>query len=170
MNKEKRVAVVPGSFDPITNGHLDIIKKAAVDFDEVYVAVMINPEKNYMFSLEERQELVESAVGGLKNTKVISSRGWLWELARDLNACAIVKGYRNETDLEYERKMAVFNEQHYPKGKTILIKSEEFLSNISSTLVREHINDQKSVSDFLPKAVIEKIQEIQSKKNSPTSN
>ena len=91
----ERIAIVPGSFDPITNGHLDIIKKAAALYDKVYVAVMINDKKTYMFTLEERRMIAESATAEIGGVEVISSSGWLWELAKDLGACAIVKGYRN---------------------------------------------------------------------------
>ena len=106
---KQRIAIVPGSFDPITNGHIDIIRRAAELYDRVFVAVMINDQKKYRFTLEEREAIARAATEDMERVEVISSSGWLWELARDLGACAIVKGYRNETDLEYEKKMAEFN-------------------------------------------------------------
>lgn len=156
----ERIAIVPGSFDPITNGHLDIIKKAAALYDKVYVAVMINDKKTYMFTLEERRMIAESATAEIDGVEVISSSGWLWKLAKDLGACAIVKGYRNEADLRYEQEMAVFNDAHNPEAKTVLLKAEEELEGLSSTLIREKIRKGEALEGYLPEAAIEKIKEI----------
>ena len=105
-NKE-RIALVPGSFDPITNGHLAIIEKASRLYDKVLVAVMINPQKDYMFTLTQREEIARVSCEGMDNVTVISSEGWLWKLAKDMGACAIVKGYRNDKDLEYKYPLTV---------------------------------------------------------------
>ena len=156
----ERIAIVPGSFDPITNGHLDIIKKAAALYDKVYVAVMINDKKTYMFTLEERRMIAESATAEIDRVEVISSSGWLWKLAKDLGACAIVKGYRNEADLRYEQEMAAFNDAHNPEAKTVLLKAEADLEGLSSTLIREKIRKGEELEGYLPKAAIEKIKEI----------
>ena len=158
--KEKRIAIVPGSFDPITFGHIDIVKRALESFDKVYLAVMINPSKNYMFTLEERKAIANVALKDLENVEVISSDGMLWELALSLNACAIVKGYRNDIDLEYERKMAEFNEAHNPKAKTVLLKANEELQELSSTKVREFIKNHKGLADYIPPAAIREIEKI----------
>ena len=157
---QERIAVVPGSFDPITNGHLDIIKKAAALYDKVFVAVMINDKKKYMFTLEERRMIAESAIEGIDRVEVISSSGWLWELAKSLGACAIVKGYRNEADLRYEQEMAEFNEAHYPEAKTVLLRAENGLEELSSTLIREKIKKNESLEGYLPTAAIRRIKEI----------
>ncbi len=156
----KRIAIVPGSFDPITNGHISIIKKAIELYDCVYVAVMINDQKTYMFSLDERRQIAEACLAGFPKVSVISSNGMLWELAKSLGACAIVKGYRNARDLEYEKGMAEFNSKHYPDAETVLIKSDEDMSHISSTLVREQITAQKEVLSYLPIEAIEVINKI----------
>lgn len=156
----ERIAIVPGSFDPMTNGHLDIIKKAAALYDKVYVAVMINDKKTYMFTLEERRMIAESATAEIDGVEVISSSGWLWKLAKDLGACAIVKGYRNESDLRYEQEMAAFNDAHNPEAKTVLLKAEADLEGLSSTLVREKIRKGEALEGYLPEAAIEKIKEI----------
>lgn len=157
---QERIAVVPGSFDPITNGHLYIIKKAAELYDKVYVAVMINDKKKYMFTLEERKMIAESAVEGIDRVEVISSSGWLWELAKSLGACAIVKGYRNEEDLRYEQEMAEFNEARYPEAKTVLLKANDSLAALSSTLIREKIRKNESLDAYLPETAIKRIKEI----------
>lgn len=160
--KKEGIAVVPGSFDPITNGHIDIIKKAAKLYEKVYVAVMINSQKKYMFSLEQRKTIAERAMEeiALDNVTVISSSGWLWELAKELGACAIVKGYRNDKDLAYEREMAEFNEKHNPDAKTVLIKADEKMTELSSTVIRQKIIDGESLEEFLPTKAIEEIKRI----------
>ena len=162
MNKE-RIAIVPGSFDPITNGHISIIKKATESYDKVYVAVMINDQKEYMFSLEERKEIAIAALRDFDKVCVISSRDWLWHLCMEIGACAIVKGYRNETDLEYEQKMASFNKEHYPLAQTVLIKADDSMTDLSSTLIRERIRKHQSLEEFLPNGAIEEIKKIRSK-------
>ena len=88
----KKIAIVPGSFDPITNGHVDIVKRAAEEYETVYLAVMINESKKYLFDIEQRTEIAKSAVCDIPNVRVISSEGMLWKLAQDLDADAIVKG------------------------------------------------------------------------------
>ena len=162
--KQERIAIVPGSFDPITNGHLYVIKKAAQEYSKLYVAVMINDQKRYMFTLQEREAIARAAVADLPNVEVISSSGWLWELARDLGACAIVKGYRNEIDLEYENKMAIFNKERYPLAETVMIRADDTMRELSSTLVRELINGEKSLEEYLPIGAIEEIKKIASGK------
>ena len=159
MNKE-RIAIVPGSFDPMTNGHISIVKRAIEDYDRVYVAVMINNEKRYMFSLEEREEIAKACLKDLPKAEVISSRDWLWRLCIELDACAIVKGYRNENDLEYERKMAEFNKEHCPTAETVLIKSDALLSDLSSTVVRKLIFTGKDLHGVMPDEAIEVIKKI----------
>ena len=151
----KRIAIVPGSFDPITNGHLDILRRAAAEYDVVYLAVMINSSKQYLFSIEQRTEIAKAATSELKNVKVISSEGMLWALAKELDADAIVKGYRNQTDYAYELEMAKFNEEHYPKAKTVLLKANSELEGLSSTSVREMLSNNESIEGLMPKSAAE---------------
>lgn len=158
--KEKTIAIVPGSFDPITNGHINIVKRAINDYDKVYLAVMINPDKEYMFTISQRERIAKAAVSDIKNVEVISSEGLLWELAKSLGACAIVKGYRNSTDLVYEKKMAEFNRAHYPQAETVLLMADDELSDISSTLVRKMIEDNTSLEGVLPSGAIAEINKI----------
>ncbi len=156
----KSIAIVPGSFDPITYGHIDIVKRAAEKYNVVYLAVMINDQKRYMFTLEQRKTIAQRAICDLPNVKVISSDGMLWELAQSLKADAIVKGYRNSTDYDYEINMAKFNSEHYPPAKTILLKANEQLINMSSTFLRERINNNESFDDCLPSAAADEVKRI----------
>ena len=157
---KQRIAVVPGSFDPITNGHIDVIRRATELYDKVFVAVMINDQKKYRFTLEEREAIARAALEGIERVEVISSRGWLWELAKELGACAIVKGYRNETDLEYEQKMAAFNKEHNPDAETVLLKASDGLETLSSTVVRERMLNDEQIDGLLPEKAIELIKKI----------
>ena len=158
--KKEGVAIVPGSFDPITLGHVDIARRAAERFEHVYLAVMINPDKRYMFTLDERVEIAKAALVGIDSIEVISSEGMLWKLALDLGACAIVKGVRNEVDREYELKMAEFNSAHNPEAETILLDTAPALAHISSTLVRKAIENDQPLTDYLPQKAIEAIRKI----------
>ena len=162
--KNASVAVIPGSFDPITYGHLDLVERASAQYDKVYLAVMINRAKTYMFSLEERTKIALAATKAYDNVEVISSEGMLWELALRLNACAIVKGYRNEKDLAYEQEMAEYNLAHNPNAPTVLLESKSDLINVSSTVVRERILKGESLEDLLPKACEDLLREFLLKK------
>ena len=165
-NKDLRIAIVPGSFDPITNGHIDIVRRAKECYDKVYLAVMINDAKEYMFTLEEREAIAKAALEAMEGVEVISSRGYLWKLAQSLGACAIVKGIRNETDRAYELKMAEYNAEHYPDAKTVLLDTTEELKDLSSTLVREMISNKDAIKAYLPERAIAKIEEILREKSS----
>lgn len=160
MTKENKIAIVPGSFDPITCGHVALIKEALARYKKVYVAVMINPDKEYWFTLAQREQIARAALDGIAGIEVISSEGMLWELALTLGAEAIVKGYRNETDLAYEKKMAAFNTAHNPSAPTILIPSSNELAHISSTAVRERLRAGESLEGYLPPKAIQAIQAI----------
>lgn len=146
-----RIAIVPGSFDPMTLGHLDVIRRAARIFDLVVVAIMVNPEKadTAMFSFEEKKKIAELSCLNIDNVTVITSEGMLWELAQSLGACAIVKGLRNESDLAYEKEMAVYNHEHYPLAETLYMQSYGEMAHISSSLVREKILNGELPSDML---------------------
>ena len=161
--KKYSVGIVPGSFDPITLGHIDVIRRASELCERVYVAVMINAEKEYMFSLDERREIARAACEDISNVEVISSEGMLYMLAEALSAEVIIKGVRNEKDREYELMMARFNEEKYPPAKTLLLEADEALSGISSTLVREGIINKGEIEELLSPRTMEKINKIKEK-------
>lgn len=150
MKDGKTVAVIPGSFDPITLGHIELVRYAAKNYDTVFLAVMINPAKSYMLSIDERVSVARAAVSDIDNVSVVSSVGMLWELCRDLCADAIVKGYRNDGDYAYEMDMASFNEAHYPQAKTVLLRSVPELEGVSSTLLRERLARGETIDGLLP--------------------
>jgi len=164
-DKKNGKAIVPGSFDPITNGHVDIVKRAARMYDKVYLAVMINVDKKYMFSMEERKAIAEAAVSGIDGVEVITSEGYLWKLCRELDVCAIVKGVRNERDREYEMKMAEYNSAKNPDAETILLETDPKFAHISSTAVREKIHLSEDISNYIPPEALCKLEKILSEKN-----
>lgn len=134
-----RTAIVPGSFDPMTVGHLDVVKRALALFDRVAVAVMNNPEKEYMFTPAERLRIAELTVAGFERVFVISSDGLTAELYASLGACALVKGIRNGGELSYELMQADFNSQRPERCETIFLPASPGMRRISSTSVRRSI-------------------------------
>lgn len=152
-----KIAIVPGSFDPMTLGHLDIVKRAAVLFDSVVVAVMVNDAKKYMFSMEDRLEIAKLTCEGIENVSVIADDGLLADLAKKMNACAIVKGVRNAEDYVYEEKMAHYNALKNPNAQTVLLVCDPALANISSTEVRERLEKKKDISDIVSQNAIKYI-------------
>jgi pantetheine-phosphate adenylyltransferase len=150
-------ALVPGSFDPITLGHIAIIESAARLFDCVTVCVMVNEEKKYMLSLEERAELIEKAVSHLENVKVDTWSGWLFEYAEKNGIDVIVKGIRCEKDTAFEILQADFNRDKYPAAQTVLIPAPEGMGEVSSTLVREKALQGEDLSSLVPENVAIKI-------------
>ena len=160
------IALIPGSFDPITLGHVDIIERAAVKFDKVYVAVMNNDSskhdkalssKTYMFDMQTRLELVRLSTEHIGNVEVVSSCGMLIDLFDELGADVIVKGIRNSADLEYELIHAKWNKAHNLRVETLLLSADERFSTVSSTVVRDYIAHSKydELHDVLQARVIE---------------
>lgn len=119
--QQERIAVVPGSFDPITKGHMDIIRRAQTLFDKVIVLVVINALKNPCFSVQERVELIRDSIQGIDGVEVDSYDGLLVDYVRDAGACAIVKGLRAVSDFEYEFQMALINKELYNKVETVFL-------------------------------------------------
>lgn len=145
--------ILPGSYDPITLGHLEVIKRAAKEFDEVFVTVFINPEKKYMFSTDDRVKMIELATEDIQNVTVDSSDGYVVDYMRERGIDKIVKGYRNDIDLEYERRQAEFN---LSRGgyETALWLCDDSFSHISSSKARELIEEGGDLSTLLPEKVI----------------
>ncbi len=148
-------AVYPGTFDPVTNGHVDIVERSARVFDEVVVAVYIDPPKSLMFSVDERVEMVRAAVSHVPNTEVQPFGGLLVELADRLRANVIVRGLRIGSDFEYEREMALMNRRLLPDVETACLLSSLEYQFVSSTRVKEIAALGGDVSEFIPAHVIE---------------
>ena len=130
------LAIVPGSFDPMTMGHLELVKKALKRYDRVVVAVMVNPAKRYCFDMETRLEIAKKTVEDLPRVTVLAEKGLLIDLFDRLNAKAVCKGWRNETDYYYELKMADWNRAHNPRFRTEIIYSHGEYATLSSTEIR----------------------------------
>ena len=148
------LAIVPGSFDPMTLGHLAVIRRAAAEYDKVVVAVMVNAEKSYLFSMEERVAIARKTVAGLANVRVLSDAGYLIDLFDRLGADAVCKGYRNAEDLAYEQSMDAWNRAHNPRFITKLYPSEEGLHTVSSTEVRERLERGEVLEDLIAPAAL----------------
>ncbi len=148
----KRKAVFPGSFDPITNGHCDIILRGIALFDEVIVAVGINSEKKYMFDLEERKKFIEIAFKNESKVKVISFEGLTIDLCRKMNANYLLRGIRNSGDFEFEKAIAQTNAK-LSNIETIFMLTNTDTSFISSTIVRDIIRNNGDCSLLVPKSV-----------------
>jgi len=152
-------ALVPGSFDPVTNGHLDIIERAARHFDTVIVAVIRNPQKTQsLFTLEERQELLGECVGHLGNVRIEFFKGLLVDFAKDHGAEAIVKGLRAVSDFDYELQMAQMN-QSLSGIDTFFLSTSPNYSFLSSSLVREVAKYGGDVSAMVPPVVGKRLAE-----------
>lgn len=151
--------IMPGSYDPVTTGHREVIKRVAEREDEVYVVIFTNPEKEYTFSLEDRVAMLMLATEDLDNVMVSYSLGYVVDYMREHGIDRIVKGYRNERDLEWERVQAEYNLAH-GGYETELIKADNEYLHVSSTLVRERLKNGEPVDDLLPENVIEYIKNI----------
>ena len=148
-------ALIPGSFDPMTLGHLNIVKRALEEYDRVTVAVMINDAKQYAHTIEERAEMAKLTVQGLSGVEVVVDRGMLVDLFDRVGADAIVKGVRNEKDRAYEAEMAAYNLSKNPRAKTVLLEADPTLGDLSSTLVREKLASGERPEGLLAPAVLD---------------
>ena len=147
-------AIYPGSFDPVTIGHLNIIRRAAEIFDHLTVCVMVNAGKNPMFTLEERVELIRRVTKDLPNVEVDSSGELLAEYARKKGKCVIVKGLRAGSDFENEFQMAMINHKLNPDLDTMFLTAEHQYTYLSSSMVKELGRYHVDLTDFLPEEII----------------
>ena len=148
-------AVYPGTFDPVTTGHVDIVERTARLFDEVVVAVYIDPPKSLMFSVDERVDMVRAATGHVQRVDVRPFGGLLVELANRVHATVIVRGLRIGSDFEYEREMALMNRRLLPGVETACLLSSLEYQFVSSTRVKEIAALGGDVSEFIPAHVVE---------------
>ena len=147
-------AIYPGSFDPVTNGHLDVVERARKLFDEVVVAVAHNDEKQPLFSLEERFELLRQTVGQIDNVRIAQFDGLLVEFARTEKANAVIRGLRAVSDFEFEFQMALMNRKLESTVETIFLMPKEEYTYLSSRLVKEIARLGGDVSKFVPAVVV----------------
>ena len=149
-----KIAIYPGSFDPITSGHLNIIRRAANIFDRLIVCVMVNGAKSPMFTQQERVDMIRCVVQDIPNVEVESSDELLAEYARKKGSCVIVKGLRAGSDFENEFQMALINHKINPDLDTMFLTSEHQYMYLSSSMVKELGNYNVDLSDFLPEQII----------------
>lgn len=155
----ERLAVCPGSFDPVTLGHLDIMTRASELFDRVIVLVPINYDKTPCFSTEERLEMIREVTKNLPNIEVESFNGLLADFVREKKACAIVKGLRATTDFEYEFQMALVNRKLYAEAETVFLVTKSENMYLSSSIVRQIASFGGDISSFVPPEIADRIKE-----------
>jgi pantetheine-phosphate adenylyltransferase len=153
------IAVYPGSFDPITNGHLDIIERAASVFDEVIVTVATNSEKHPMFTLEERKEMLAEVCAHLENVKVDSFTGLLVQYAQTTGAGVIVKGLRAVSDFQYEFEMAMMNRKLAPDVETVFLMTGAENAYLSSSIVKEISALGGAISEMVPETIAHRMRQ-----------
>lgn len=153
-------AIITGSFDPITLGHIEIIKKASSFFDEIYVVALLNESKKYMFSLSEKREIMELSLEGMANVIVDTFDGMTADYMHKHEITKIVRGIRNAEDKEYEEKLAKAMNSFDKNFETIFIESDEKFVNVSSTYVREKIEKGESIDGLVDSKAKERILEI----------
>lgn len=147
-------AIFPGSFDPVTNGHLDIIKRSAAIFDEVFVVVLTNTAKKPMFSANERQSFIQKATEKMHNVKVLAKEADLTvNVARTLEAQVIIRSVRNTQDLEFEQSIAAMNKELAPKIETLILLTDPKYAFLSSTLVKEVARFKGELGNLVPPIV-----------------
>ena len=154
MNK---IVICPGSFDPVTRGHVEIIKRAAKMFDHVIVAVLVNSAKKPCFSTDERLDMLRLALGNIHNVEIASFEGLLANYCKERKADAVIRGLRAVTDFEYEFQMALTNKKLNPNLETIFLTADSDSMYLSSSMVREVASMGGDISNFVPACVCEKI-------------
>jgi pantetheine-phosphate adenylyltransferase len=156
---KKVIAIYPGSFDPPTNGHLDLVERGSKIFDELVVAILRNPEKDPLFSLGERRRMLEDLTSGFKNVQVDTFDGLMVDYAIKVNATAVLRGIRALSDYEYELQMALMNRKLQPELETVFMMPAEQYSYLSSRLVREVARLGGQIDGLVPEMVEQRLRE-----------
>ncbi|HEX2786937.1 MAG TPA: pantetheine-phosphate adenylyltransferase [Ignavibacteria bacterium] len=156
---KKITALYPGTFDPITNGHLDIIKRASKLFDKIIVTIAVNSGKKQLFTKQERRDMIEECVKNYGNVKVDIFDGLLVDYAKKKNASVLIRGLRAVSDFEYEFQMSLINHKLDSELTTIFMMPNEKYTYLNSSIVRELSSFRGDVSDFVPKYVQKKLKE-----------
>ncbi|MFN3479012.1 MAG: pantetheine-phosphate adenylyltransferase [Thermodesulfovibrionales bacterium] len=154
-----RIAIYPGTFDPITNGHLDLVKRGIRIFDEVIIAVAPNPKKQPLFTLDERLRLIRESIRDIENVKVEAFNGLLVDYVESKRAVAIIRGLRAVSDFEYELQIALMNRRLNSEIETVFMMPSEEFSFLTSSLVKEVSSFGGSVKGLVPEVVEEALQE-----------
>ncbi|MGL5915311.1 MAG: pantetheine-phosphate adenylyltransferase, partial [Culicoidibacterales bacterium] len=152
-DKTNTIAIYSGSFDPMTNGHIDIVERSAKIFKQLHIVVLNNPKKQYLFTSTQRKQMIAEAVAHLPNVLVTTYDGLVVEAAKALNACVIIRGLRAITDFEYEMQMASANKMLNPDIETFLLMTSNEFSFLSSTVVKEIATFKGNISRLVPKHV-----------------
>jgi len=149
----ERVALYPGSFDPITNGHVDVIERASLMFDKIVVVVAINSRKSALFSEDERLYMATESLTHLANVEVTVYRGLIVDLAREKDAVALIRGIRAISDFEFEFQVALMNRKLDPEAHTVFLMPHEKYTYLNSSIIRELARYHQDVSEFVPDCV-----------------
>jgi pantetheine-phosphate adenylyltransferase len=154
-----RTAICPGSFDPVTLGHMDIINRSRKVFDKTIVAVLVNPEKHTLFTVDERIELLRRCTGSMDDVEVVGFDGLLADYARERNVTAIVKGLRALSDFEYEFQMALTNKKLNPNLETIFLTTNAENMFLSSSIVKQIATFGGDITNFVPECILSDIKQ-----------
>ena len=155
-----RTALYAGSFDPLTNGHLNVIERAASLFDELVIGIVVNPNKKSVLSLEERTDIVSKVTSHLDNVRITSFGGLLADYVNNNDIDVVVRGLRNTVDFEYEKLMADTNADMYEHAETVFLMSEPSLAYVSSSMVKEIASLGGDVSKYVPDIVNDALNKV----------
>ena len=153
-------ALITGSFDPVTNGHLDLIRRTAAIFDDVTVGIFINPDKNYTFTEDKRLYMMREAIADIKNAKAVLSHGLVAAYCKENDIDVIVKGVSNITDFTYEQNMAYFNRLHCPTTETLFLPASKDVQSISSSSIRIMYENGEDIRAYVPEVVTKEFSKL----------
>lgn len=154
-----KIAVYPGTFDPITNGHIDIINRGLRIFDKIIVTVAVNPGKTPLFSLEERIEMIEQSIGNVENVEVAQFQGLIADYLKSVNAIAMIRGLRAISDFEFEFQMSLMNRKLNEDVETVFLMPAQEYIHLNSTLIKEVSSFNGDITEYVPKNVENKLNE-----------